>query len=77
MTGHTATQLELARLQLGSTVETTIHIYEGNAPGPTLYVQAAQHGREVNGTDVLRRFHEQLTPRELRGTVIAVLVAGR
>ena len=38
-------------------------------------MQAAQHGREVNGTDVLRRFHETVDPRELRGTVITVPVA--
>jgi predicted deacylase len=75
MTGHTTTCLELARLQSRTTVETTLHIYEGSNPGPTLYVQAAQHGREVNGIEVLRRFHEQVHPSELQGTVIAVPVA--
>jgi predicted deacylase len=25
-----------------------------------VYVQAAQHGREVNGVEVLRRVHERL-----------------
>jgi predicted deacylase len=30
------------------------------AEGPTLYVQAAQHGREVNGVEVCRRLHDRL-----------------
>lgn len=74
MTAHTATRIELARLPSDLSVETTVHTYEGDEPGPTLYVQAAQHGREVNGSEVLRRFHENL-PSDLRGTVIAVPVA--
>lgn len=74
MTVHTTTHIELARLPSGTPVETTIHTYEGAEPGPTVYVQAAQHGREVNGTEVLRRFHAE-HPDELRGTVIAVPVA--
>lgn len=74
MTAHAATRIELARLPSDISIETTVHTYEGDEPGPTLYVQAAQHGREVNGSEVLRRFHENL-PSNLRGTVIAVPVA--
>ena len=77
MTDHTSNRVELARLPSGISVETTVHTYEGreSRSEPTLYVQAAQHGREVNGTEVLRRFHEEIQSRELRGTVIAVPVA--
>lgn len=74
MTDHITTCIELARLPSGIPVETTVHTYEGDKPGPTVYVQAAQHGREVNGTEVLRRFHAE-HPDELRGTVIAVPIA--
>jgi predicted deacylase len=75
MIDHTSNRIELARLPSGISVETTIHIYEGSEPGPTVYVQAAQHGQEVNGTEVLRRFHEEILSHELQGTVIAVPVA--
>jgi predicted deacylase len=57
---HTATRVTLARLPSGVPIETTIHRY-GAGDGPTCYVQAAQHGREINGTDCCRRLHERLT----------------
>ncbi len=55
-------------------VELSIHEYVGSE-GPTVYVQAAQHGREVNGTEVLRRFHDELVESDLAGRVVAVPVA--
>ncbi len=72
---HTAEQIPLARLPSGVELTTTVHTYRGDESGPTLYVQAAQHGREINGTEVLRRFHERLPLESLSGTVIAVPVA--
>ena len=57
---HTAERTTLARLPSGVRIETTIHRY-GTGDGPTLYVQAAQHGREINGTELLRRLHVGLT----------------
>lgn len=72
---HTAERITLARLPSGVELTTTVHTYRGDEPGPTLYVQAAQHGREINGTEVLRRFHERLPLESLSGTVIAVPVA--
>lgn len=72
---HTGEQVTLARLPSGVELTTTVHTYRGDEPGPTLYVQAAQHGREINGTEVLRRFHERLPLETLSGTVIAVPVA--
>ncbi|MGM0448212.1 MAG: succinylglutamate desuccinylase/aspartoacylase family protein [Methanobacteriota archaeon] len=71
---HTSRSLTLARLPSGVPVRTTVHAYgdgelvdgddgpELDAPddAPVVYAQAAQHGREVNGTAVLRRLHDQL-----------------
>ncbi len=76
MTGgtHTATEVTLATLPSGVALSTTIHRYTGATDGPTLYVQAAQHGREVNGTETLRRFHERVPLDSLSGTVVAVPV---
>ncbi len=74
---HTSEEITLARLSSGVSISTTVHVYRGDAADdhPTLYVQAAQHGREINGTEVLRRFHDRLPLESLTGTVIAVPVA--
>lgn len=73
---HRTTDLRLGTLPSGGPVKTTVHTYAGEA-GPTLYVQAAQHGREINGTETLRRFHHRLesVATELTGTIVAVPVA--
>ncbi|WP_049926294.1 succinylglutamate desuccinylase/aspartoacylase family protein [Halopiger goleimassiliensis] len=72
---HTAETVTLERLPSGVELSTTVHRYRGAADGPTLYVQAAQHGREINGTEVLRRFHDAVSLEELSGTIVAVPVA--
>ena len=58
--GYTSERIILARLPSGIEVTTTVHTYAGSDAGPTLYVQAAQHGREVTGTEVLSRLHDRL-----------------
>ncbi|MDV7350386.1 succinylglutamate desuccinylase/aspartoacylase family protein [Halorubrum distributum] len=99
---HTSRELTLARLPSGVPIRTTVHAYgegelvdgddgpELDAPedAPVVYTQAAQHGREVNGTAVLRRLHERLvgeasetgaeggpSAADLAGTLVAVPVA--
>ncbi|MDG5819457.1 succinylglutamate desuccinylase/aspartoacylase family protein [Natronococcus sp. A-GB7] len=72
---HTAEKITLARLPSGVEITTTVHSYDGADDGPTLYVQAAQHGREINGTEVLRRFHDRLPLESLSGRIVAVPVA--
>ena len=73
---HTAEELTLARLPSGVELTTTVHTY-GDGDGPTVYVQAAQHGPEINGTDFLPRLHHDLLAREdeFSGTLVAVPVA--
>jgi len=68
---HTAERVTLARLPSGVPVETTVHRYGSGEP--TLYVQAAQHGREINGTECCRRLHERLTDPEATGPTAADL----
>jgi predicted deacylase len=74
---HDTERVTLARLPSGVEIATTVHTYEGPEDGPTVYVQAAQHGREVNGTEVLRRVHDRLTSadHELAGRIVVVPVA--
>ncbi|MBV0926193.1 succinylglutamate desuccinylase/aspartoacylase family protein [Halomicroarcula limicola] len=71
---HAATQRRLGRLPSGADVTATVHRYDGGA-GPTVYVQAAQHGIELNGPAALRRLHDRLLATEVAGTVIVVPVA--
>jgi len=70
---HTTTARRVGRLPAGP-VEVTVHRYDGG-PGPTVYVQAAQHGIELNGPAALRRLHDDLRSAPLAGTVVAVPVA--
>ncbi|NHN59567.1 MULTISPECIES: succinylglutamate desuccinylase/aspartoacylase family protein [Halorussus] len=72
---HATERVVLARLPSGVDIATTVHTYDGAADGPTVYVQAAQHGREINGTETLRRVHDRLLDADLAGRVIAVPVA--
>ncbi|MBB6646674.1 succinylglutamate desuccinylase/aspartoacylase family protein [Halobellus ruber] len=71
---HTATDRELGRFPSGRDVSVTVHSYEGGA-GPTVFVQAAQHGIELNGPAALRRLHARLLDAEIAGTVVVVPVA--
>jgi len=71
---HSASDRRLGRFPSGRDLSVTVHRYEGG-PGPTVYVQAAQHGIELNGPAALRRLHERLLDAEIAGTVVAVPVA--
>ena len=72
---HEVEMVSLARLPSGRTVDTTIHRYAGSTGGPTVYLQALQHGGEVNGAAVLRRLHDHLLGSSIAGEVVAVPVA--
>jgi predicted deacylase len=58
----------------GTPLQTPLHVIIGPQEGPTLYVQAAVHGDEVNGIEVLRRVVTSITPEQLRGILLVVPV---
>jgi len=68
---HSTTERTLGRLPSGADISVTVHRYSGG-DGPTVYVQAAQHGIELNGPAVLRRLHGHLLDAALAGTVVSV-----
>lgn len=70
-TTHTTTDRHLGRLPSGADVAVTVHRYRGGE-GPTVHVQAAQHGIELNGPAALRRLHGRLLEAALAGTVVVV-----
>ena len=67
-------ELPIARLATGSPVSLPVLIVHGRSEGPTVWIDAAVHGDEINGVEIIRRVLEQLDAKELRGTVLAVPV---
>ncbi len=59
----------------GVRVRLPAHVVTGKRAGPTLYIQACQHGTEINGWAACREILERVRPEELRGTLIVVPVA--
>ncbi|MBO0783407.1 MAG: succinylglutamate desuccinylase/aspartoacylase family protein [Ktedonobacteraceae bacterium] len=59
----------------GTPLQSPVHVLVGAQEGPVLYVQAAVHGNEVNGVEVLRRVASSLDPELMRGVLIVVPVA--
>jgi predicted deacylase len=70
---HTTVSRRLGRFPSGRDVSVTVHRYEGGV-GPTVFVQAAQHGIELNGPAALRRLHRRLVDADIAGTVVVVPV---
>jgi predicted deacylase len=67
-----AIELPITRLVTGSDVSLPVRIVHGKQPGPTIWVNAAIHGDEVVGVEVIRQVLADLDPKEFRGTLIAV-----
>jgi predicted deacylase len=55
-------------------VEIPVGIVHGKKSGPRLFVSAALHGDEINGTEIVRRLLKMPILGRLRGTLIAVPV---
>ncbi|MFK5634364.1 MULTISPECIES: succinylglutamate desuccinylase/aspartoacylase family protein [unclassified Ornithinimicrobium] len=64
--------LPITRLVTGAEVSLPVHVLHGREDGPTVWLDAAIHGDEVVGIEVIRRVLEQLSAKEIRGTLIAV-----
>ncbi|HVF35869.1 MAG TPA: succinylglutamate desuccinylase/aspartoacylase family protein [Candidatus Saccharimonadia bacterium] len=56
----------------GDAVTTPITIIHGSSAGPKLCLTAAVHGDELNGVEVVRRVANEIDPKELSGTLIAI-----
>ena len=68
-------RLPVGEARDGSPVELPVAVVNGRSAGPTLFVQAASDGDELNGVGVVSRFVPQLDPAQLSGTVLAVGIA--
>ncbi|MDH3601423.1 MAG: succinylglutamate desuccinylase/aspartoacylase family protein [Candidatus Tectomicrobia bacterium] len=73
--GHRQTlDLSIAPLQTHAEMAMPIQVVHGARPGPRLFVTAAVHGDEINGVEIIHRLLQRLSPRRLRGAVLAVPV---
>ncbi len=65
-------ELEGAKLYTHSPLSIPVEIINGAAPGPVLLVNAAIHGDELNGVEIVRQLINSIDPKKLKGTLIAV-----
>ncbi len=70
----TRAQLEIpiARLMSGTPVALPVIVFHGSGEGPAVWVNAAIHGDEIGGVEIIRRVTERLDPQTMNGTVVAV-----
>jgi len=67
-------QLPIGESYSGMTVQIPIHIRRASEPGPAVFVTAALHGDEINGTGAVRNLIQDQTLNLVRGTLILVPV---
>ena len=65
-------ELPLPPLSTHTPLTLPVHVVRGKKDGPRLFVSAAIHGDEVNGTEIIRRLLHQPVMNRLKGTLIAV-----
>ncbi|MDP9821124.1 succinylglutamate desuccinylase/aspartoacylase family protein [Nocardioides massiliensis] len=66
--------LPITRLVTGAEVDLPVRVVHGREDGPTVWINAAIHGDEAVGVEVVRQVLADLDARVLRGTLIAVPV---
>ena len=65
-------EIPIASLMSGTPVTLPVIVLHGRNNGPTMWINAAIHGDELGGVEVIRRVLEKLDTRSMSGTVIAV-----
>jgi predicted deacylase len=65
-------ELKLPPLYTHSPLTLPVHVVRGARDGPRLFVSAALHGDELNGTEIIRRLLRQPALKRLRGTLVAM-----
>ncbi|GAA2171972.1 succinylglutamate desuccinylase/aspartoacylase family protein [Agrococcus versicolor] len=67
-------ELPITRLVTGGDATLPVRVVHGREPGPTVWVDAAIHGDEVLGVEIIRQVLAAVSARTLRGTLLAVPV---
>lgn len=73
--GTTATiDLPIADLYTHTTLTMPMRIIHGKRDGPVMFVNAALHGDEINGVEIIRRLCQAPALKNLRGTLLIIPV---
>ena len=67
-----ALELPITRLVTGADVTLPVRVVHGREDGPCIWMDAAIHGDEVAGVEVIRQVMAALDPKAFRGTLVAV-----
>lgn len=67
-------ELPVSRLFTGADVAMPVTVLHGADTGPTVWINAAIHGDEINGVEIVNRVLDGLDPTSMRGTLLAVPV---
>jgi predicted deacylase len=64
--------LDVAKLYDFTEMNIPIEVVRGKKEGPVLFVCAAVHGDEINGTEIIKRLLSHKSLKRIKGTLIAV-----
>lgn len=67
-------RLPISERYSGDPISLPLRVTRGRAPGPTLFVSAAVHGEELNGTGIVHELMHARPPKVKAGTLILVPV---
>ena len=65
-------ELPVSRLITGAPISMPVKVLHGAGDGPTMWINAAVHGDELNGVEIVNRVLASLNVKEMNGTLIAV-----
>ena len=71
---QTTVHVPVARLYTHTQMTMPVHVIHGRRRGPRLFLSAAIHGDEINGTEIIRRLMKLKKIKKLKGTLVAVPV---
>ena len=71
---RTTVELDVANLYTHANLTMPVHVINGRADGPTLFLTAAIHGDELNGVEIIKRVMKRAVLKSLRGCILAVPV---
>jgi predicted deacylase len=67
-------EIPVMRLVTQTEISIPVVVVHGEHPGPRLWLSAALHGDELNGTEIVRRVLARVRASRLSGTLVAVPV---
>ena len=65
-------EIRIARYVTGAWISLPVEVIHGARPGPSVWLSGAIHGDELDGVEITRGVSTRLSPKQLRGTVLAI-----